>query len=95
MQHCAIPNMHRYCRKFTWYALGTYWGADKYVLGIMMYLYPGHSLRHSCTEYILVCTLAYKYVLGMYLDITAFASEPCFTGFQGVLRDANKLVPDV
>jgi hypothetical protein len=31
----------------------------------------------------------------MYLYITAFASEPCFTGFQEVLRDANILLPDV
>jgi hypothetical protein len=30
----------------------------------------------------------------MYLYIPAFASEPCFTGFQGVLCDANRLVPD-
>jgi hypothetical protein len=30
----------------------------------------------------------------MYLYITAFASEPCFTGFQEVLRDANILLPD-
>jgi hypothetical protein len=31
----------------------------------------------------------------MYLYIPAFAFEPCCTGFQGVLRDANMLVPDV
>jgi hypothetical protein len=30
----------------------------------------------------------------MYLYIPAFASEPWFTGFRGVLRDANMLVPD-
>ncbi len=29
----------------------------------------------------------------MYLYIPASASEPCFTGFRGVLRDANMLVP--
>ena len=30
----------------------------------------------------------------MYLYIPAFASEPSFTGFRGVLRDANMPVPD-
>ena len=30
----------------------------------------------------------------MYLYIHAFASEPSFTGFRGVLRDANMPVPD-
>jgi hypothetical protein len=30
----------------------------------------------------------------MYLYIPAFASEPGFTGFRGVRRDANMLVPD-
>jgi hypothetical protein len=30
----------------------------------------------------------------MYLYIPASASEPCFTGFQGVLHDAKMQVPD-
>ncbi len=42
-----------------------------------------------CTLVVLVCTW---YVL--LLLRTASASETCLTGFQGVLRDANMLVPD-
>ena len=42
-----------------------------------------------CTEYVLQL---YKHVLGMYLVCTA--SEPSFTGFQGVQHDANMQVPD-
>ncbi len=62
-----------------------------------MYLYPGLGIARGIavlSTYLYVLRL-YKYVLGMYLYIPVFSSEPSFTGCQGVLRDANMLVPDV
>ncbi len=50
MQHCqcAIPSMHRYCCKFTWYALGTYWEVD-WVAGLQRHC-KAAVWGHSYTE---------------------------------------------
>ncbi len=60
--------------------------ASMYQLVLRMYLYVLDT-----DQYILVCTWCVQVHTWMYHT----ASEPCFTGFLGALRDANTLVPDV
>ena len=56
-----------------------------------MYLYQGHSIAVLSMSSV---HTVFVLVFGMYLYIPSSASEPRFTGFQGVLCDANMQVPD-